>query len=89
MSFKEFVLEKLAWPEEQKPKSRTVVSAKITAADLLSYGAGLIILIIVLFALFPRWIAPYSPTEMAVDNLLKPPSLAHLFGTDYLGFARQ
>lgn len=85
MSVKESVLEKLTWQEDQLPKSLTVVSAKITTADLLSYGAGVIILVIGLFALFPGWIAPYSPTEMAVDSILQPPSLAHLFGTDYFG----
>lgn len=85
MSIKEFVSEKLTWQADQRSQQRTVASSKITTADLLSYGAGLIILIIVLFALFPSWIAPYSPTEMSADKLLQPPSLAHLFGTDYFG----
>lgn len=85
MSMKESVLEKRTWQEARLPKPLTGVTAKLKPSDLLSCGAGLIILIIVLFALFPDWIAPYSPTEMSADKLLQPPSLAHLFGTDYFG----
>lgn len=85
MSIKESVLEKPAWQAGQKPKSITAIPSKITISDLLTYAAGLIIFVIVLFALFPNQIAPYSPTEMSVNNILQPPSAAHPFGTDYFG----
>lgn len=85
MSLKDSVLEKLPWQAEQKPKSLPVIPTKLTPSNLLAYGAGLIILVIVFFALFPSWIAPYSPTEMSVNSILQPPSQTHLFGTDYFG----
>lgn len=36
-------------------------------------------------AIAPSWIAPYPPTQMFSDQILQPPSLKHLFGTDYFG----
>ena len=38
-----------------------------------------------LFALFPDYFAPHSPTKSDFDNILKTPSVEHLFGTDELG----
>ena len=47
---------------------------------------GLLIVLgfVVLSALTPA-IAPYNPSTIDVDNILAPPSAAHLFGTDDLG----
>ncbi|GAA3411082.1 ABC transporter permease [Paenibacillus hodogayensis] len=53
--------------------------------EWLVYGAVLFLAIIVVCAAVPQWIAPYSPTEMNPANVLKPPSSAHLFGTDFMG----
>ncbi|MDQ0206536.1 ABC transporter permease [Alkalicoccobacillus murimartini] len=53
--------------------------------ELFVGAAGLVILIIIICALFPQLIAPYSPTTMSQDAILQPPSLAHLFGTDQFG----
>lgn len=54
--------------------------------------AGLIItLILLIISLLSPVLAPIGPYEMDVVNKLKPPSSAHLFGTDNLGrdvFAR-
>lgn len=41
--------------------------------------------LIVLVTLVAPWIAPYDPTALNYDHLLKPPSDAHWFGTDDLG----
>ncbi|HNS67705.1 MAG TPA: ABC transporter permease [Mesotoga infera] len=43
-----------------------------------------LLLIFVFMAIFAPLIAPYSPDEMT-DDVLKPPSAKHLFGTDHLG----
>ena len=47
---------------------------------------GLVILgLVVLAALFAPLIAPYAPNKLSIVNKLKPPSGAHLFGTDEFG----
>ncbi|MCX7794137.1 MAG: ABC transporter permease [Thermodesulfovibrionales bacterium] len=51
----------------------------------VSLAALLIIILLLAVALFAPYIAPYSPTEIDVDNVLSPPSLKHPFGTDELG----
>ncbi|MEW9702695.1 ABC transporter permease [Paenibacillus sp. SI8] len=49
-------------------------------------GLSLFILaFLVLCAIVPSWIAPYSPTDMMTDQLLKAPSLKHPLGTDQFG----
>lgn len=44
-----------------------------------------IVLLIVVSALFAPWLAPASPIKPDFGNLLQPPTLAHLMGTDDLG----
>ncbi|WP_159884603.1 ABC transporter permease [Paenibacillus puerhi] len=44
-----------------------------------------ILLFLILCALVPQWIAPYSPTDMKPDRLLQAPSLDHWLGTDQFG----
>ena len=46
---------------------------------------GVLLAIMALVALAAPWIAPYSPIDMNVLQRLKPPSAAHLFGTDAMG----
>ncbi len=58
---------------------------RIEASRLFLYGAGLVVLFLIICAIAPQWIAPYSPTKIDPTNLLKPPSGSHLFGTDYFG----
>ncbi|WP_246096682.1 ABC transporter permease [Paenibacillus sinopodophylli] len=48
-------------------------------------SASLIIVFIVACAIFPEWIAPYSPLDMNVNHILQPPSAAYLLGTDQFG----
>lgn len=45
----------------------------------------LIIGTFVLMALFPHWIAPYSPTKFDYQAVLQGPSAKHWFGTDNFG----
>ncbi|SED34385.1 peptide/nickel transport system permease protein [Rhizobiales bacterium GAS191] len=46
---------------------------------------ALLLLLFLACALFPGRIAPYDPNHLDYLALLKPPSLAHPFGTDNLG----
>ncbi|HZQ09268.1 MAG TPA: ABC transporter permease [Anaerolineae bacterium] len=51
-----------------------------------SLMTGAIMLIIILAASFlTSWFSPYTPIEQDLTNTLKPPSLAHPFGTDNFG----
>jgi peptide/nickel transport system permease protein len=51
---------------------------------LVLFGT-LLVVALVLLALLADVVSPYDPTDMKVVNALKPPSLAHLFGTDRFG----
>jgi peptide/nickel transport system permease protein len=46
---------------------------------------AIILLVVVLAALLAPWVAPYAPNKLSIANKLKPPSLAHVFGTDEFG----
>jgi peptide/nickel transport system permease protein len=46
---------------------------------------GAILLLLLVCAIFPDLIAPYPPTKFDYRALMKPPSLAHPFGTDNFG----
>ena len=55
-------------------------------AGQASFVIGLlIVLVVILMALFPQFIAPYDPiaTDVTVSN--QAPSAAHWFGTDFYG----
>jgi peptide/nickel transport system permease protein len=55
------------------------------ASDLRAALALAVLLTLVVVAIGAPWIAPYSPTAQDVNNMLAPPSAAHLLGTDDLG----
>jgi peptide/nickel transport system permease protein len=55
------------------------------ASDLRAALALAVLLTLVIVAIGAPWIAPYSPTAQDVNNMLAPPSAAHLLGTDDLG----
>jgi peptide/nickel transport system permease protein len=61
-----------------------IVWRRFRQAGLPVVGLLVILLLAVLAVLAP-WVAPYEPTEIDIDNVLSPPSLAHPFGTDELG----
>lgn len=44
-----------------------------------------VILVLVVTALFAPWLAPYDPFKTNLREALRPPSSAHLLGTDALG----
>jgi peptide/nickel transport system permease protein len=54
-------------------------------SNIFLYMAIVLVLFIIGSALFPKWIAPYSPTYMNTDSILSAPSSKHWFGTDYFG----
>ncbi len=60
------------------------VSHRFHVPATLVCGAAIVIVMIVL-AIAAPWIAPYPYDEMQVMARLKPPSLAHWFGTDDYG----
>ncbi|WP_154674427.1 ABC transporter permease [Nakamurella lactea] len=47
-------------------------------------GAALVVLVVIA-ALAPSWLAPSDPTQLDPDNLLSAPSWKHLLGTNELG----
>jgi peptide/nickel transport system permease protein len=55
------------------------------ASDLRAALALAVLIGLVIVAATAPWIAPYSPTAQDVNNMLSPPSAAHLLGTDDLG----
>ena len=47
--------------------------------------ASLVLALVVLWTLVPTWFAPDDPNQVDTQNILRPPSWSHLFGTDNLG----
>jgi peptide/nickel transport system permease protein len=82
---KESALVKAAWPRMRAARRSAPRTGKLNVSNLLVYAAGFVVVFIVLCALFPSRIAPYSPTEMIMTDIMLPPSLSHWFGTDYYG----
>ncbi len=48
-------------------------------------AGAIVIALIAIIAVFAPFIAPYGPNDQDLSNTLKPPSTAHLLGTDELG----
>jgi peptide/nickel transport system permease protein len=68
----------------EHPSSISIVK-KISFSKLL-FGISIFVLsFLILCAIIPQWIAPYSPTDMLTDQLLQAPSLSHWLGTDQFG----
>ncbi|NEW05083.1 ABC transporter permease [Paenibacillus sp. SYP-B3998] len=82
---KEAISAKAIWQEERLRIPTARVTRNINVTEIFVYAAAVVTLFIVGCAVVPQWIAPYSPTVMLTDSILSPPSLAHLFGTDYFG----
>ncbi|WP_042164214.1 ABC transporter permease [Paenibacillus gorillae] len=59
--------------------------SKLSASDLFVYGAAIAVALILLCAIAPQWLAPYSPTAMQADQVLLHPNWSHPLGTDYFG----
>lgn len=58
---------------------RLVLSNKVTLAGTI------VLTVVILAAIFGRWLAPYGINEVNVTNALAPPGADHWFGTDALG----
>lgn len=73
----------------QNESSSTVLSKKsswqATTTRYMWYIALSLIAFIVLCAIVPQWIAPYSPVEMVADRILQAPNSINWLGTDYFG----
>ncbi len=55
-------------------------------AVMPTFILGIVIVIIALImAFFPQWIAPYDPTAIDITARTQAPSAAHIFGTDNYG----
>ena len=54
------------------------------ARPVVIFGA-IIIVILIVCAAFPEWIAPYDPIKQNLKSVLLQPNSEHLLGTDALG----
>src|SRR5688572_33047477 len=52
---------------------------------LLLLIGGVLVAIVLLCAVFAEFVAPYSPYDLDVSNMLQGPSAAHWLGTDEVG----
>jgi peptide/nickel transport system permease protein len=57
----------------------------VATENPVTLGAFILFTGFVFLALFGPWIAPYDPLASSTEAALKPPSMAHWFGTDSLG----
>lgn len=65
--------------EQRRPTWRVLFSNPVTVIS------ALVLLLVVLVAVFGRWLIPYGINSTDVLNSLQGPSADHLFGTDDLG----
>lgn len=56
--------------------------ARLSAAEYIALG---FVLLLIIATIAPQLLAPYGALDPDEANVLVPPSLAHPFGTDYLG----
>ncbi len=83
---KEATVNSAIWRERRRRKPLAIHHLpKFSVSGLFAVLAGIYIVVVVACAMFPQWIAPYSPTEMLADRILQEPGAAHWFGTDYFG----
>jgi peptide/nickel transport system permease protein len=74
------------WQAEQSAITLTKKSSwQETSSRYMWYIALLLIAFILVCALVPQWIAPYSPVEMLADRILQAPNMINWLGTDYFG----
>jgi peptide/nickel transport system permease protein len=59
--------------------------SSLRPGDALVVASLLMLAFVVTCAAFPGAIAPYVPTEMRTEAILKPPGAGHWFGTDQFG----
>ena len=59
-------------------------AAPFASRPLASFGLAFVT-IVILFAAFAPWIAPFPPEAIAPTDRLRPPDAVHWFGTDHFG----
>jgi peptide/nickel transport system permease protein len=67
----------------ERPRWRETL--RLLARNPTAAGAALVVLLVVLVAVFADQLAPHGYNDISVPDRLRPPSLAHPFGTDDLG----
>ncbi|OMF14179.1 D-ala-D-ala transporter subunit [Paenibacillus sp. FSL H7-0331] len=72
-------------PNRIKQQPPISLYRKVSFSNLLLGFSIFILAVLVIFAIVPQWVAPYSPTDMLTDELLKAPSFSHILGTDQFG----
>jgi peptide/nickel transport system permease protein len=70
--------------EAVRPRRYVGGARRLVAHPLSALGVVLVVGL-VLLATVGRLVAPYDPIKQDMSNILGPPSLTHLFGTDFLG----
>ena len=71
---------------KSKPVSSALALAKVSSGpSWLGLLGGVVCVAWLLVALFGPWLAPHPVGEVVSDNIFEGFSLAHPFGTDYLG----
>jgi len=66
------------------PGRPAVLVGRLLRGHLAKVGLA-VVAALVLAAAGAPWLAPYDPTEQALERMLEPPGRAHLLGTDDLG----
>lgn len=56
-----------------------------SGSDIVVWGAGTVLVLLAVCAVFADWIAPYDPLRQNLMRALQSPSAAHWLGTDDLG----
>lgn len=69
---------------DDPPRRRRSLPRKLLSSPRGAFG-GIVIAIIVLFAVLAPWLAPYDPTKIDYLAIAKAPNAAHLLGTDEVG----
>lgn len=72
-------------PKKLGPSTFAFKMKKLSLSKVLLGFSLFTLAFLVLCAIVPSWIAPYSPTDMMTDQLLKSPSFSHPLGTDQFG----
>lgn len=65
--------------------SAGVKRRRLPALPVTAWLGAAILLVSLVIALFPQWLAPYDPLAFDYRAILHPPSAAHWFGTDNFG----
>nr|WP_211364896.1 ABC transporter permease subunit [Salinicoccus hispanicus] len=68
-----------------KRKSRMQKIVKEITRKKVTLISSIFIMILIIAAIIGPWITPYNPAAPDYSNILSPPSLAHIFGTDAYG----